>query len=857
MKRRYISLLLIATVLIGMLAIHPAAYTQGYDGMGPVVITGGKRNFKWPVPDNYNLKGCFYDHRNHCAIDIAADGGTPVVASYPGRVVATYRSCTHNFSKTYNCCNDGFGNYVVLIHDYTLSSGETIQLYSRYSHLTAVSVSVGDVVQTGQKVGTIGTTGYSQGNHLDFQILYENWQPFRTYSIDPYANQLLELPENLVVTDSWVCGQTYFQLVKQLYSTSLCAHQVYDEFGVCTECDEVFDWESTFSASEMGKYIVLNDVIPKTDAPYSAATDWEFSLLAETIVSVYGSYTNAHGEKWYQCEMDGAVYYIAEQYAEFADHFDLVVSCTGFTPANNSVLERKSYTVSGVVTSENYPLKAIDAYLDGTKIASWTSSNQTTKSMQLSSTAINTNLKFREVTKGRHIIVLKAWDYVHEAPVEFHRSIFYMEEVSCNHNYTGTVTQAAGCVTPGIKTYTCSECEDSYTETIPAAGGHSYGDWETVREVTCAADGILGKTCTVCGDVVEQGVPATGHSYEASIIGTNCTDYEKIRYTCEYCQDFFEIDRTDLEWSAEKPAGMDDGMLETKTQYRYADYETVTSYEIAYGEYELIDSTWEAAKTEEMDYVKTWPDGYDTSHSLYSEYRRDPKTDTETETEKIVVSGEQIAGYLYYHWCGGENGEVSSEKTESCTAFHSFYSTVEPSGNRYEYENADCCADSSLYYSMPVYRQSYDISRKLFTYGGWGEWSDWSDEEVISSEERTVETRTMYRIFEAMLDCHTWDEGVVTWNPEDETQGVMTYTCTVCGAAREETVYAYPAGDLTGDGVVDNLDVEYLLWYTLFPESYPITDFADFDRDAVVDNKDVEYLLWYTLFPESYPVSRS
>lgn len=62
-------------------------------------------------------------------------------------------------------------------------------------------------------------------------------------------------------------------------------------------------------------------------------------------------------------------------------------------------------------------------------------------------------------------------------------------------------------------------------------------------------------------------------------------------------------------------------------------------------------------------------------------------------------------------------------------------------------------------------------------------------------------------------------------------------------------------GDLDQSGQVDNKDVEYLLWHTLFPEDYPLTVPSDFDGSGNVDNKDVEYLLWYTLFPEDYPLT--
>ena len=71
--------------------------------------------------------------------------------------------------------------------------------------------------------------------------------------------------------------------------------------------------------------------------------------------------------------------------------------------------------------------------------------------------------------------------------------------------------------------------------------------------------------------------------------------------------------------------------------------------------------------------------------------------------------------------------------------------------------------------------------------------------------------------------------------------------CTVCDVL-------YTPGDLNSDTQVDNKDVEYLLWYTLFPEDYPLPGSGDFNGDNQVNNKDVEYLLWYTLFPEDYPL---
>jgi hypothetical protein len=69
-----------------------------------------------------------------------------------------------------------------------------------------------------------------------------------------------------------------------------------------------------------------------------------------------------------------------------------------------------------------------------------------------------------------------------------------------------------------------------------------------------------------------------------------------------------------------------------------------------------------------------------------------------------------------------------------------------------------------------------------------------------------------------------------------------------------EIIIGLLPGDLDGIEGVDNRDVEYLLWYTLFPEDYPLPQAADFDGNGSIDNKDVEYLLWHTLFPADYPL---
>lgn len=82
------------------------------------------------------------------------------------------------------------------------------------------------------------------------------------------------------------------------------------------------------------------------------------------------------------------------------------------------------------------------------------------------------------------------------------------------HSYTSTVTTATTCTATGIKTYTCSRCTHSYTETI-AVLGHNYSTSYTVdTAATCTTEGSKSQLCTRC--TAKQNVtaiPATGHNY--------------------------------------------------------------------------------------------------------------------------------------------------------------------------------------------------------------------------------------------------------------------------------------------------------------------------------------------------------
>ncbi|MCD8107638.1 MAG: InlB B-repeat-containing protein [Oscillospiraceae bacterium] len=111
--------------------------------------------------------------------------------------------------------------------------------------------------------------------------------------------------------------------------------------------------------------------------------------------------------------------------------------------------------------------------------------------------------------------------------------------VTHTHTYTSEVTTEATCTEDGVMTYTCTECGDSYTETIPATG-HTNGSPEVENEVaaTCTTAGSydLVVYCSVCGEELSREavtLAATGHSYR-SPAWTWATDYSTCTatFTC-------------------------------------------------------------------------------------------------------------------------------------------------------------------------------------------------------------------------------------------------------------------------------------------------------------------------------------
>lgn len=111
----------------------------------------------WPLPGYYEITDPFGyrihpitgQRSLHTGVDIAAPGGTPIRAAGAGTVI-------------FAGWNDAYGNMIVLDHGGAYST--------LYGHQSRLAVGVGTKVQAGQIIGYVGSTGWSTGNHLHFEI---------------------------------------------------------------------------------------------------------------------------------------------------------------------------------------------------------------------------------------------------------------------------------------------------------------------------------------------------------------------------------------------------------------------------------------------------------------------------------------------------------------------------------------------------------------------------------------------------------------------------------------------------------------------------------------------------------------
>lgn len=131
--------------------------------------------YVWPIGVN-KLTQLY--HSSHKGLDISASYGTPIYAALDGKVICASTSSTSASHTCSTCGYQGAGYHVVVLQ---------IDGYrAMYAHMSTVSVKTGATVSAGDKLGGVGSTGNSTGNHLHFALIPKtNGSYYAKDGIDP------------------------------------------------------------------------------------------------------------------------------------------------------------------------------------------------------------------------------------------------------------------------------------------------------------------------------------------------------------------------------------------------------------------------------------------------------------------------------------------------------------------------------------------------------------------------------------------------------------------------------------------------------------------------------------------------
>ena len=171
-KSQYVNGQLISATIANSTEIKPAVNRIIVKGQKYAPNVADLTYWAWPTDRPYTIT-TYFEYRwgsFHDALDIYVGYGSSVYAANTGVVVNAVGGCSPGYIR----CNGGRGNYIIVNHN---AGG----YYTIYMHLIDFNVSVVQTVARGQKIATMGNTGYVVpvpssynpygGTHLHFGVM--------------------------------------------------------------------------------------------------------------------------------------------------------------------------------------------------------------------------------------------------------------------------------------------------------------------------------------------------------------------------------------------------------------------------------------------------------------------------------------------------------------------------------------------------------------------------------------------------------------------------------------------------------------------------------------------------------------
>lgn len=354
----------------------------------------------------------------------------------------------------------------------------------------------------------------------------------------------------------------------------------------------------------------------------------------------------------------------------------------------------------------------------------------------------------------------------------------------------GAITTKPTCTTPGVKTYTCSVCQKTKTEEIPATG-HQHTEVRNVKEATCKEEGYTGDTyCTDCGEKLSSGEPTAkkAHDWDEGKVTTEatCKNTGVKTYTCNNCSETKTevIPMTDHIW--------DNGKVTTKPSCITPGVKTYTCSACQKEKTEKIPATGHLhTEIRNKKEATCKEDGY--TGDVYCK-----------DCGEKLSDGKTIAKTTEHTWDAGKVTKVATctkkgLKLYTCTVCDKVRTEEIPAtGHQHtEVRNVKEATCTKAGYTGDTYCKdcgekisSGEVIEKLAH--TWDEGNVTKEADCIEVGVKTYTCRKCgaTKTEDIPMTEHTWDEGEVTTAPTCTKPGVRTYTCSVCKATRTEAIKA-------------------------------------------------------------------
>ncbi len=388
----------------------------------------------------------------------------------------------------------------------------------------------------------------------------------------------------------------------------------------------------------------------------------------------------------------------------------------------------------------------------------------------------------------------------------------------------GQVTKPATCKEEGVRTFTCSRCGETRTESIPqtthqsvkvteyptctepgssiyqcaicgekltnpdylAPLGHEWDEGQVTKPATCKEEGVRTFTCSRCGETRTEPIPQTMHQSVKVTEYPTCTEPGSSIYQCAICGEKL----TNPDYLAPLGHEWDEGQVTKPATCKEEGVRTFTCSRCGETKTEPIPQTMHQS----VKVTEAFPTCTEPGSSIY----------------KCAICGEKLTNPDYLPPLGHDwdEGKVTAEPT--CTQDGAVTYTCTRCGitrnetvEKYNHQPVDIpavaptctesgstagikCALCGLVMDAPQIIPATGHSpvtvpakRASCTNTGLTEGSKCSVCGKVLAEQRTIQPLG-----------HSWDQGVKPAGATCTEPGMIVYTCTRCGITREETVPA-------------------------------------------------------------------